>query len=277
MALRKSTRTRRSAAKDDFEYGPWSFPRARVERREPRENSDPWPIIEVVSRVDANQVIVKWAGDWPNSVVDLRFNPELEKQLQANCCHPGVKVFKEEQLLFHDNDELALLKQGIFDNLNYRYTASVDEGHQRRVTVTVPFSENNFRALFLQQLSMPLCKELLEEHPLENCFSRQRAISLPYDKMEEMNTILGKNWDVRTFPTNTVCRVVQIDGVHISWGYKKRETFSHKECPRCNWEESSGSERPDSCTPKLFYFVGKAEMNFSFTRQRVHWEAADEA
>ncbi|CAH1239560.1 Hypp5845 [Branchiostoma lanceolatum] len=181
-----------------------------------------------------------------------------------------MKVFKEQQMQLSQHRELRVLRQQIFDNLGYRYTASRTLGHVRQVMVVVPFSKANFRGLFLQQVSLPVCQELLEEKPLENCFGG-RAITVPAENMGEVDAILGDNWDVRTFDTNTVCRVVRAEGLRISWGYKKREMFSHRDCPRCNWAEDSGDARPEVCSPAVSYMVGEPELHFTFTRRRGHW------
>ncbi|XP_078600023.1 uncharacterized protein LOC144875115 isoform X1 [Branchiostoma floridae x Branchiostoma japonicum] len=165
--------------------------------------------------------------------------------------------------------ELNYLRQKIFDNLEYQNTAS-EWGHAREVQVTVPFSESSFRSVFLQQLSIPRCRKLLKERTLKNCFGARKII-VPWDKMAEVDAILGENWDVRTFRTNTVCRVITEEGVCLSWGRKKREIFSHIECPRCNWTENSGAHRPACCTPAVSYLVGEAELHFSFARRRGHW------
>ncbi|KAI8493958.1 hypothetical protein Bbelb_283050 [Branchiostoma belcheri] len=85
MALRRSERPKKTYRKDDFEYGHgWSLPRTRVERKTPREESDSWPILEVIRRVDEHHVEVKWAPTtrvWPNSIVDLPYNPQLADAL----------------------------------------------------------------------------------------------------------------------------------------------------------------------------------------------------
>ncbi|KAI8495250.1 hypothetical protein Bbelb_272360 [Branchiostoma belcheri] len=277
MALpRRSDRSRKSSHTDDYVYGHnWSVPKSRTERRTPQEDSDEWPILEVVRRVDEHHVEVKWAPTkrvWPNSVIDLRYNTELRDSLQRNCCNPSMKVFKEQQVQVSQHRELRVLRQQIFDNLGYRYTPSRTQGHVRRLTVVVPFSKENFRGIFLQQLSLPVCQELLEEKNLENCFGG-RAINVPAENMGEVDTILGDHWDVRTFPTNTVCRVVRMEGIHISWGYKRREMFSHSNCPRCTWAQDSDDDRPELCSPTVSYMVGEPELHFTFSRRRGRWMA----
>ncbi|KAI8493077.1 hypothetical protein Bbelb_290810 [Branchiostoma belcheri] len=112
-----------SRQKDDFEYGHgWSLPRTRVERKTPQEESDSWPILEVIRRVDEHHVEVKWAPTtrvWPNSIVDLRYNPQLADALGRNCCNPAIKVFKDQQLqLSPHSKELRLLRQHIFDKIS---------------------------------------------------------------------------------------------------------------------------------------------------------------
>ncbi|KAI8506361.1 hypothetical protein Bbelb_157880 [Branchiostoma belcheri] len=276
MALRRSERVRSIVRKDDFEYGyNWQIPTSRVESKKPRENSDQWPIQEVVAWIDENHVEVKWARtdrSWPNSIVDLRYNAALAQQLQRNCCNPSMKAFKDRQTFLHPDKELRVLRQQIFDNLGYRYTPSRNQGHERRITVVVPLSKQNFRGFFLQKLSLPVCQDLLEEKPLENCFGG-RAIHVPASNMAELDRILGEHWDVRTFPTNTVCRVVREEGIHLSWGYKRREAFSHADCPRCNWAQESGSPRPEICSPTVNFLIGEPELHFTFTRRRGHWKA----
>ncbi|CAH1277669.1 Hypp9753 [Branchiostoma lanceolatum] len=180
-----------------------------------------------------------------------------------------MKAFKDKQVDLHPNKELRVLRQQIFDNMGYRSTPSRKLGHERRITVVVPFSKQNFRGLFLQRLSLPVCQELLEEKPLENCFGG-RAITVPAANMWEVDTILGDSWDVRTFSTNTVCRVIREEGVNLSWGFKKREIFSHQNCPRCNWDPESGS-RPEICSTTVSYLIGEAELHFTFSRRRGHW------
>ncbi|CAH1242544.1 Hypp6823 [Branchiostoma lanceolatum] len=124
--------------------------------------------------------------------------------------------------------------------MRYQYTPSRKLGHERRITVVVPFSKQNFRGLFLQRLSLPVCQDLLEEKQLENCF-RGRAIHVPGNRMTELYAIIGKHWDVRTFPTNTVCPVIREERVHLPWGFKRREIFSHENCPSCRQDWSSVS------------------------------------
>eukprot|EP00058_Branchiostoma_floridae_P008543 XP_002594031.1 hypothetical protein BRAFLDRAFT_68529 [Branchiostoma floridae] len=81
---------------DDFEYGhTWSMPNSRVARKEPREDSDKWSMLEVIRWVDDHHVLVKWAPTtrtWPDSLVDLRYNKELARTLDNNCCNSGMKA-----------------------------------------------------------------------------------------------------------------------------------------------------------------------------------------
>ncbi|XP_078582981.1 uncharacterized protein LOC144865844 [Branchiostoma floridae x Branchiostoma japonicum] len=266
MSLRRSQRERRPSRKEGFQYD-WSLPRGR-----PTPKS--WSILEVLERIDQDRVLVRWnptnGREWPDSPVDLRINPELRARLEKNGSNPKVKAFKDQQMAIEPR-ELGALRQLIYDNLGNRYTPS-KEGHSRRVTVTLPFPESSFRRLFLQKLSIPICQELLEEQPLENCFG-QRAISiLPGETMEELDAILGESWGDRTFNTNTVCSVIKEEEILVSWGYKKRELFSHKNCPRCNWDKESGERRPEACTTTVSYLVGEAELSFTFSRRRGLWE-----
>ncbi|KAI8516239.1 PREDICTED: uncharacterized protein LOC109475069 [Branchiostoma belcheri] len=271
----KSSRAKRSTRdSDNFEYGhSWSLPNTRVRRQTPQEDSDEWPITDVIRKVDEHHVEVKWAPSktkrWPNSIVDLRYNEPLRQRLERNGSNPHIKALQEDQILLPLPRELRILQQQIHDNLGYRYTPS-REGHTRRVTIVIPFSKQHFRTHFLQGLSLSICQELLEEKPLENCF-RERALKITHEYIHELDSLLGEGWDIRTFPTNTVCRVIRDDTITVGWGYHKREVFSHRNCPRCNWSDQVGSARPSTCTPELRYLVGEPELHFSFARRRGHW------
>ncbi|CAH1248942.1 Hypp8488 [Branchiostoma lanceolatum] len=279
MATRpKSLRVKRSNRRSDFEYDNlWSPPNTRVRKQTPQEESDEWPILEVTRKVDENHVEVKWAPTkgrrFPNSIVDLRYNAPLRKRLQRNGSNPHMKALHGDQMMLsHLPRDLRILQQHIYDNLGYHRTASRQLGHQRRVTVVIPFPKQSFVGHFLQGLSLPLCQELLEEKPLENCF-RERALKVTPEYMTELDNLLGDGWDVRTFDTNTVCRVIRQDNISIGWGYHKRKFYSHRNCPRCNWTDQSASARPVKCSPEMKYIVGEPELHFTFTRRRGHWMA----
>ncbi|KAI8521553.1 hypothetical protein Bbelb_013070 [Branchiostoma belcheri] len=98
MATRpKSLRAKHSTRQSEFEYdNSWSLPNTRISKRAPQEDSDEWPILEVVRKVDANHVEVKWAPTkrrFPNSIVDLRYNEPLRKRLERNGSNPHIKAW----------------------------------------------------------------------------------------------------------------------------------------------------------------------------------------
>ncbi|CAC5411901.1 unnamed protein product [Mytilus coruscus] len=129
-------------------YGEWEFS-GKLPLKKEKVKEKVWKIEDVLQSRGADEeeeVLVKWS-DWdgPNTWVRLQFNPELHSYLHLNRANPNSSY-------------CMALRQVIFDSLaDVRYTPDGSMGRQNRITVKLPFREEefdaNFRVLGLEKIS----------------------------------------------------------------------------------------------------------------------------
>lgn len=213
---------------------------------------------------------MKWS-DWdgPNTWVRLQFNPELHSYLHLNRANPNsntmVKVALKKciPLRFSVNSDCMALRQVIFDSLaEVRYTPDGSMGRQDRITIKLPFREEefdtNFRALGLEKIPA-------NEKGNVDC----------YITGQDLTRALGPGWDSRCYHTSTQTYVSFKELIHLSWGYKQRTNFNHSACQRCHFDGKSETARPDMCNPVEEYVVGPPWLQLTFTRARKNMVTGD--
>ena len=170
------------------------------------------------------EVHVIWENwDGEPTWVKVDDNPELKKFLDKNEANPYSCTLARNTLTSkpqpHMNQEVMALRQAIFDSLNARWTGDGQLGRQMRVCATVPFSKEVFDSCFLTQN--------IQDVPLNDASNVTAYITAA-----QLTSAIGPDWGRRGFKTSTVTYVNFNHKIHLTWGYKKRINFLHKECPR---------------------------------------------
>ncbi|CAC5378783.1 unnamed protein product [Mytilus coruscus] len=236
-------------------YGEWEFSGKLPLKRE-KVKEKVWKIEDVLQSRGAGEeeeVLVKWS-DWdgPNTWGQ-------PKQLYYGKGSPQ----KSTPAKFSVNSDCMALRQVIFDSLaDVRYTPDGSMGRQNRITVKLPFREEefdaNFRVLGLKKISA-------KEKGNVDC----------HITGQDLTRALGPGWDSRCYHTSTQTYVSFKELIHLSWGYKQRTNFSHSACQRCHFDGENETTRPDMCSPIEEVVVGPPWLQLTFTRGRKNMVTGD--
>ena len=139
----------------------------------------------------------------------------------------------------------------ISQRLNVPHCQATTGKVQRRVSVTMPISQETFCDLFSCLPSAP--SDL-------RCRRHSAKFSVP---PAELDLILDSGWSLNTFKTSTVCRVLLDKPVDVSFFTKKKVFFDHSHCPHCNSATSM-----QTCQPKKRIKCTTTMMKLSFYCER---------
>ncbi|CAC5387946.1 unnamed protein product [Mytilus coruscus] len=233
----------------DF-YGEWEFSGKLPLKRE-KVKEKVWKIENVLQSRGAGEeeeVLVEWS-DWdgPNTWVRLQFNPELHSYLHLNRANPN---------------SCTMVKVALKNLADIRYTPDGSMGRQNRITVKLPFREEefdaNFRVLGLEKIS-----------------DNEKGIVDCHITGQDLTRALGPGWDSRGYHTSTQTYVSFKELIHLSWGYKQRTNFSHPACQRCHFDGENETTRPDMCFPIEEVVVAPPWLQLTFIRGRKNMVTGD--
>lgn len=206
--------------------------------------------VDDILEQNGDQVLIKWQekdllpNENPTQWIALSDNAGLADFIEKNRHNPHSSTleFRRMQKALSDNAlalmpaEILALRQMIFDKLaKSRPTADGRIGRQRRLTISLPFSQSTFDLTFRKKEVAGL---KAKDESLNTAF---------YINPDELTHVIGDGWARRGFADSTISYVNCQEKIHITWGYKKQIDYDHSDCPRCNYRGINQQECPRNC------------------------------
>lgn len=188
-------------------------------------------ILEMTTGEDGDtKLLIKWA--WPNaddSYVSLKDNPQLWKWIEDNEVNPYSCTFIRKQLadaseseILTEFEEIQALKQCFFDKLGGLRTVSGDQGYTTQRIIQLPFGKMAFDATFghLNWIG-------IENRRFMDGGNKKFKVTVG-----SLCKLLGNRWYRRDMKNNQYNMVDTTKKLCITWEYKKRIDYNHKDCKR---------------------------------------------